>query len=84
MTNNVRANPELVAKATDELTDYIEKYFTDNKLDLATCFMVCHNIHKRFVVKIARLWSINGVAERQTLRMADQTFRKAIRELNRG
>lgn len=83
MTNDIQANPEVLAKATDDLTAYVEKYFSDNKIDLATCFMCVHMIHKRLVVKIARVWSINGLAELQVYRMADLTFRKAIRELRR-
>lgn len=81
MNNDIQANPELVAKASDDIEAFLEKYFTENKLDLATCFMAIHNGHKRMVVKIARLWSINGVAEKQTYRMSDMTWRKAMRAL---
>lgn len=84
MNNNVQANLELVAKATDDIEAFLDKYFTENKLDLATCFMSIHNGHKRMVVKIARLWSINGVAENQTYRMSDLTWRKAMKELRLG
>lgn len=81
MTNDIQANPELVAKMTDDICDYIEKYLIENQISLIDALMGSHNIHKRMVVKIARLWSINGVAEKQTYRMSDMTWRKAMKAL---
>lgn len=77
----ITGNTEIITKATDDLIKYLAGYFEDNKITFVDAFMVAHNLHKFVVKDIAEKWEAEGLSSRNTYRMADITFRKAMRTL---
>lgn len=89
--NNNGMKPEEI-KADTELVDAMKIWIIDKgikswmdenpntrQIDM---FMAIHNVHKSIIVAIAKQWE-PGIPANQTLRMADMTWRKAMRELRR-
>lgn len=86
--------PEQVIKANADNVKAITQFLITNGVDAwvkehpdtqaIDLFMAGHSIHKYIVSQIAVTWSRNGIPPDKTIRMADQTFRKAMRELWRG
>ena len=63
----------------------VDAYLMEHKdISLIDCLMVSHNIHKLMVTRIAEQWVKLGIPAEKTYRMADLTFRKAIRQLWRS
>lgn len=78
---DLKANPERVTKASDELLKMIEEYVLENQVTAIDVFMIAHNIHKRLVTECALRWSTTPQGVMKTYQMADQTFRKAMKDL---
>lgn len=80
MSGNIEADPEKVAELTRYLLEQLDEYLQNHNIPATDTFMAVHNLHVMIVTHIAKRWE-SIVPEVQTYRMADMTFRKAIREL---
>lgn len=80
MSSNIEANPENVAEVTKFLLEKFDEFLKQNNMPATDTFMGVHNFHVMMVQHIAKRWG-SIVPEAQTYRMADITFRKALREL---
>lgn len=79
---NVEANEDEVKKLTDFLIAKLDEYYHENPTQAVDAFMALHNFHKLGIKSLAILWSAStSVNQNQVYRMADVTFRKAMREL---
>lgn len=80
---DITGNQEEITKFTNWLLEKIGEYVKDNQVTLIDAFMTAHNVHKRVVDDIAKRWSIDSFPVDRTYRLADMTFRQAMRELKR-
>lgn len=88
MTTDAKGNVLVNVEKVEEIVNWLvekglESYLTEHEdVQQADVFMAVHNFHKYIVLSIAMQWE-SQVPVNQTLRMADMTFRKAMRELRR-
>lgn len=80
----VVANFEKVNAMTKVLLDTFNQYLTENPQSATDVFMSVHNFHRVLVLNLAKEWEKEGIPIYQTYRMADMTFRKAMREERRN
>lgn len=77
---NIEANQESVASLTMHILEAVDRYLREKPTSSVDVFMSIHNAHVMIANNCAEEWkSIHKPSH--TLRMADMTFRKAIREL---
>lgn len=82
---NQVADHEKVVEITTFMGEALEAWLKDHpeSKDIEV-FMAAHNFHKMVVLGVAKRWEdILGSPKNQTLRVADMTFRQALREERR-
>lgn len=81
---NIKADGVQVANLTDFLLqECLEPWLQKHpEMTLVDIFMGIHNFHWMMVKTIARSWE-PGVPSHRTYRMADMTFRDAMKRLKR-
>ena len=77
---NITGDPYEIAAGTEYLLGKLDEYLKEHNLRDVDVFMIAHNFHGFIVKDMAKRWE-NGVPQHTTIRMADLTFRKALREL---
>lgn len=75
------ADLERVEAATHVLVNSFLKYLGENPTPMTDVFMIIHNFHKRMVREVALRWATEGIQPKDVFRMADMTFRRAMREM---
>ena len=80
---DVIGNQEEITKFTNWLLNKVGEYLVENNVSYIDTFLSLHNTHKRIVDDIAKRWAIDGFSADRTYRLADMTWRKAMRELKR-
>jgi len=76
----IKADPEKVAAGAKYLMLAFEEYLKGEPQSATDSFMIAHNFHRAMIETIAHSWEPN-IPTNQTYRMADMTWRKAMREL---
>jgi len=75
------ANESQVLGIANFMVDKLNEYLKEHPTNLKDVFMGVHMFHKRIVVDIAAKMVAEGIEANRTYRMADTTWRKAMREL---
>lgn len=78
---NVVSDSNIVNPSTEALLGVISAYMIENKIRFIDAFMIMHNLHKIMISAIAQDWEPQGIPKEKVFRMADMTFRKAMREM---
>lgn len=78
--HEIEADPENVAKITTFLLEKSDEFLKENPMSVIDLMMGFHNAHIMVIQECARRLK-TAVPEHQVLRMADLTFRRAIREI---
>lgn len=81
---NIQADPVKVAELTDFLINESLEPWLENHRDIrmVDIFMAVHNFHWMTVKSMAMQWE-PGIPSYKTYRMADMTFRDAMKRLKR-
>lgn len=80
MSDNITADPETIQKLQEYMLEKLGEYVEQNPTREIDIFMWAHNFHRYIVDDMARRWERN-TPRHQTVRMADLTFRNAMREI---
>lgn len=81
---DIKANIEVVTDLATYLENALGEYCAQHKeIRQIDVFMGAHSFHKLIVRSMAILWGAEGMNQNQIYRMADMTFRKAMRELRK-
>lgn len=81
---DIKAPTEEVEAMTIYLLEKIKEYVQTNQVQMISVFMACHSAHKIVVNDLAKRWTLEGIPIDKTARMADMTWRKAMKELWRS
>lgn len=84
-TKDVVEQPEIakILKGTNFLLNQLAEYTTENPTSVVEMFKIVHNFHRLVIKDVAAKWAKGGTPEEHIYRMADMTWRKAMRELQR-
>lgn len=80
MSDNIKANPEEIKKMQTYMLEKLDEYLQENPSSEIDIFMFAHNFHRYIADDMARRWE-RMTPRNQTLRMADLTFRAAMRAI---
>lgn len=81
MNEDIKAPAEEVIAMTNFLLEQIKEYVKEHEIQMISVFMACHSAHKVVVNDLAARWSLEGIPPHRTARMADMTWRKAMKDL---
>lgn len=81
---DISGNTELIREMRDYFIEkgiegWLNEHPDTTQVDM---FMAAHNFHKYVVMMVATLWEEN-IPKNRTYRLADMTFRDAMKELSR-
>lgn len=83
MNEDIRGDAKKIQEITNFLfNEALVQYLKEHPSRQVDVFMAVHNFHVRVVKDIAPQWE-PGIPKDVTFRMADMTFRKAMREAKR-
>jgi len=80
MPDNITADTEVIRKLQEYMLEKLGEYVAENPTREIDILMWAHNFHRYIVNDMARRWEKN-TPRHQTVRMADLTFRKAMRDI---
>lgn len=76
----ITADPKEVEEIVTFLLTALDEYLKQTPKSSVSVFMAVNNLHVLMTKDIARQWK-SATPEQHTMRMADLTFRRSIREL---
>lgn len=82
-SKDIKADMQTVVDMTTWiLRNGVDSYLKEHPgTSFIDAFMAMHSAHKIVISNIAANWALQGVPEEKTYRMADMSFRQAMREL---
>lgn len=76
-----KGDKEQIEAFTDYLWKQFVEYTMEHETTLMNCLLVGHSFHKIVVMEIAAKWEQEGQRAEKTIRMSDQTWRLAMKDL---
>lgn len=81
---DAKGNPDQILDLKNFLIDQLEVYVGEHQIQEINVFMAGHNFHRWIVEDLAKRWAKRGQREELTYRMADMTWRDAIRSMKKA
>lgn len=76
-----KGDKEKIEAFTDYLWKQFVEYTQEHETTLIDALLVGHSLHKIVVMEIAAKWELEGHRAERTIRMSDQTWRLAMKDL---